>query len=358
MPAYNADRFVQRSIDSILAQTWQDLELLVVDDGSSDGTPGILHRVADRRLRILTNEANIGLVASLNRAMRHARGRFIARLDADDIAVPTRIARQVDFLECHPDVVLAGSRWWDLQDGRLRPSTRQFDPDPTVLRWLMHVCNPIASPTMLFRASLVDRLGEYMRPEFFLAEDFDFSHRALRLGSAAVMAERLVLYRRHGESLTGSAGVERLAEPAAAVLRELFGPLLGSLAGEAADLVATHFMGGAPVAGRADLDHLDGILETLFDAYLRLHAPTPAQRARMQAATRSLRRMALHHAIRSGLTLREVFRHPRMPVRDVIAPVLHRVAASAVEALFPESRLLWATRRAIVRPIARDVPPP
>jgi len=124
MGVYNGELFVRDAIDSILAQSYRDFELLVVDDGSTDTTPAILASYDDSRLRVLRNEENIGLTRSLNRGLRAARGGLIARQDADDLSLPNRLARQVTFLESHPDVVLLGTQFVSLGAWRHRPGTR------------------------------------------------------------------------------------------------------------------------------------------------------------------------------------------------------------------------------------------
>ncbi len=108
MAAWNAGPFVQEAVDSILGQTEWDLELIVVDDGSTDETAGILAACDDARLTVIHQE-NQGVWAALNRGLREARGQLIARMDADDIAHPRRLQHQLDFLDRNPCVALVGT---------------------------------------------------------------------------------------------------------------------------------------------------------------------------------------------------------------------------------------------------------
>ncbi len=108
VPAYNAERYILQSVQSILAQTIEDFELIVVNDASTDRTLDILSAIHDRRLRVLTNDRNLGVVGAGNRALDEASGRYIARLDADDLCLPTRFAKQVAFLEQKPPGAGAG----------------------------------------------------------------------------------------------------------------------------------------------------------------------------------------------------------------------------------------------------------
>ncbi len=121
MPAYNAEQYVGEAIDSVLLQTLGDFELIVVDDSSTDGTANLLARVQDPRLRVLTNSANLGIAKSLNRAVAMARGRYIARIDHDDLCLPTRLAQQKELLDARADVVLVASAMTQMVNGRLRP---------------------------------------------------------------------------------------------------------------------------------------------------------------------------------------------------------------------------------------------
>src|SRR5579862_3641768 len=119
LPVYNGERFILRSVQSVLAQTFDDFELIVVDDGSHDATNKILSEIKDDRIRIINNPRNIGIVGSLNKAMNEARGRYIARMDADDIALPTRFAKQKQFLDLNSEVVVVGTAMSVLEKGRV-----------------------------------------------------------------------------------------------------------------------------------------------------------------------------------------------------------------------------------------------
>ena len=111
MPVYNAAHYVAGAVESILGQTFREFEFVIVDDGSIDGSTQILKRFAERdsRIRLIRRE-NRGLVASLNEGIEAARGEFIARMDADDIALPERLARQLESLRCNHDVVAVGTQ--------------------------------------------------------------------------------------------------------------------------------------------------------------------------------------------------------------------------------------------------------
>jgi glycosyltransferase involved in cell wall biosynthesis len=119
MATYNGERFIGAAIDSILAQTHSNFELIVVDDASTDATSGILAAFTDPRLRVIHSPANNGVARARNRGFDCARGDYIALLDHDDLSHPTRLARQVEYLETHPGIVLVGTLTQQLRDGRL-----------------------------------------------------------------------------------------------------------------------------------------------------------------------------------------------------------------------------------------------
>lgn len=108
MPAYNAAVYIREAIESVLAQTYKDFELLIINDGSTDDTEAIIRSYTDARIRVLSH-SNIGLVGTLNRGLKEAQGKWIARFDADDVCYPERLATQMEFLQQHPDYVLTGS---------------------------------------------------------------------------------------------------------------------------------------------------------------------------------------------------------------------------------------------------------
>ena len=108
IPMYNAARFIKDCIDSVLSQSFQDLELLIVDDGSTDNSCDIVNSVRDNRIRLIRNQHDY--VGSLNKLLDEAKGKYIARMDADDVMYPNRLAIQYEYMENHPDVDFIGGR--------------------------------------------------------------------------------------------------------------------------------------------------------------------------------------------------------------------------------------------------------
>jgi glycosyltransferase involved in cell wall biosynthesis len=203
MGVHNGGRYLGAAIDSVLGQTLGDLELIVVDDASSDGSGELLAGYSDPRLVVLRNEENIGLTRSLNRALAAARGRYVGRQDADDRSLPRRLEREVAFLEEHPDVGLVGS-WARFVDGDGRVVTAGHPPaDPDELAAGLLVENRIFHGSILARRELMEELGGY-RDAFRYSQDYDLYLRAIDGHRLANVPEELYELRFHTGAITGS----------------------------------------------------------------------------------------------------------------------------------------------------------
>ncbi|MGF2948866.1 glycosyltransferase family 2 protein [Microbacterium alcoholitolerans] len=161
MGAYNAASTIREALESILAQTFTDWEFIICDDNSSDSTLQICREYAAAnpgRFRVLANERNMKLPATLNRCLSAARGKFIARMDADDLSTPTRLATQVAFLESHPDIHLVGSSMQRFDDSGLGSLVLPVErPDRNTLRRRVPFCHA----TILARREVYEQLGGY-----------------------------------------------------------------------------------------------------------------------------------------------------------------------------------------------------
>ncbi len=196
MAVWNTAPFVEEAVDSILGQTEWDLEFIVVDDGSTDGTAQILAGFDDARLTVIRQE-NQGVWAALNRGLREARGPLIARMDADDVAHPRRLQHQVDFLETHPRVALVGTACHKIDAaGRIFMLYAVPGDDRAIKQRLPHG-NPFIHPAVLMRRVALDRVGVYRQHE---AEDYDLWLRVSERFEVANLEAPLFKVRRTGES--------------------------------------------------------------------------------------------------------------------------------------------------------------
>jgi glycosyltransferase involved in cell wall biosynthesis len=191
-----------KAIGSILAQTFANFELIAINNGSTDGTRSYLDSIADPRVRVF-HQADAGLAAALNRGISLARGRYIARQDHDDLADPSRIAKQVEFLDAHPEHALVGTRA-EIWIGD-RPSGR-FHDHPTedeILRFDLLFDNPFVHSSVMMRKSALDRVGVYATdPARHPPEDYELWSRISRHYRVANLPERLTVYREVPSSMS------------------------------------------------------------------------------------------------------------------------------------------------------------
>ena len=195
--------WVAEAVASVLEQTLEDLELIVVDDGSADATPDLPAAVRDRRLRV-TRQPGAGLTAALARALALARAPLVARLDADDLALPERLARQTAFLAAHPDVGLLGTAAREVDaGGREIAVVRPPESDGAIRRMLIRR-NAFVHSSVMMRRAAAERAGGY-DATIPVAQDYDLWMRLSRLVGLANLPDVLVVRR----LLPGRVSVER-----------------------------------------------------------------------------------------------------------------------------------------------------
>jgi glycosyltransferase involved in cell wall biosynthesis len=197
MPVYNAERYVAQAVASLLAQTWQDFELLIIDDGSTDASRSVVDQFGPEKIRLLHPPAHVGVAQARNLGLAAATGEFIAFLDADDVALPQRLARQVAFLRQHPAVGLLGS-WAQVIDEAGQPAAAQwaFAPEPgphLPVNLLFH--NRFITSSVMLRAAHLRT--PHFAPELNVAEDYDYWARLAHQTGCAILPEKLVQYRAH-----------------------------------------------------------------------------------------------------------------------------------------------------------------
>ena len=201
MGVWNGAPRVREAIESVLGQTLGDLELVVVDDGSTDATASILGSFGDPRVRV-TRERRGGLTSALRSALGLARAPLVARLDADDVALPERLERQRDFLERHPEVGLLGTAAREV--GVVRPPT-----EDAALRGALIRHNPFVHSSVMMRRSALEQAGGY-DPSFPVAQDYDLWMRMSRVTRMANLPEALVVRRLLPGRISATREAERL----------------------------------------------------------------------------------------------------------------------------------------------------
>jgi glycosyltransferase involved in cell wall biosynthesis len=202
IPVYNQRAYLPYTIVSILKQTLRDLELILVDDGSTDGASDVVDAFARRDSRVrVVHQANAGISAAMNRGLAMARSAYIGRIDGDDLALPERFAMQAAFLDAHPRVgVVGGSMYYTDSENRKR-GQRRYPIDRNQLHAGILIDQVIAGPTPLFRRSVLEAAGAW-RSEFDFAEDYDLAIRMSEKAELANLPAYVVIYRRHEQQTT------------------------------------------------------------------------------------------------------------------------------------------------------------
>ena len=202
IPAYNREKYIGDAIESVLAQTYTDFEILLIDDGSTDSTVEIMGSYTDPRLRIIRNEKNLGIPKTRNKGIENARGQYIAMLDSDDRAYPTRLEKQVAFLDRNPDFAQVGSwcRMMDEQGRPLKKTKRQPILPDDIDAQLLFRCS-LSNRSIMGRTELLREFG--YRNDFPRCQDYDLHVKLAKKYKLGNLPECLVYGRIHPEQITG-----------------------------------------------------------------------------------------------------------------------------------------------------------
>lgn len=193
MPVYNNAQYVQGAIHSILVQTYTDFELIVIDDGSTDGSAYLISQITDPRVRKVYHPQNRGLVSSLNEGLSMATGEYIVRMDSDDLSTPDRLGVQVSFMDQNPSIELSGAAYTTSIGGRPKVNPIHHEEISTWL--LFHCC--ICHPTVIMRNSMVHRLGVQYDNNYPHAEDYELWNRLAPQIQTSNLPINLLFYRLH-----------------------------------------------------------------------------------------------------------------------------------------------------------------
>jgi len=197
---HNGEAFLEECINSILSQTFQEFEYIILNNGSTDGTREILDRYSDSRLRIV-HQDNLGIVRSLNKGVSLCRSDLIARLDADDYVYPQWLEKHYEFLSQNKDIVLCGSRFEELFNGKLYPQVFPFVEHDYEIRKSLCFMNPISHSFTIIRKPSFLKVGGY-DPNFIIAHDYDLWIRLLGKGKGHTLNQILGVCRRHDSSFS------------------------------------------------------------------------------------------------------------------------------------------------------------
>lgn len=200
MPIYNGEKFLQETLDSLWNQTFTDFELIIVDDGSTDHTADIIHAQQDKRIRYYKNEHNLKIVATLNRGLQLCTGKYIARMDADDICMPNRLQKQWEYMESNPETVLCGSSLIKFSETYAFEDRRGGNNELTRAKLVFDTA--INHPSAMFRNDTIKKNQLSYPVAYPHAEDYGFWHELAKYGKIANLNEILIKYRMHGDNIS------------------------------------------------------------------------------------------------------------------------------------------------------------
>lgn len=220
MSVYNGEEHLREAVDSVLSQTMENFEFVIVNDGSIDRTVEIVNGFRDSRIHLINQEHNEGVAFSASHGCKEATGLYIARLDADDICSPDRLAMEVEYLDTHPDIGVVGS-WVESIDVDGNPHDVWKTPSlPGVVHWELLFGTCIANPTSMIRRTLMSDLGYYDVTLLSYGEDYDFWARASEVTKLANIEIPLVKRRVWAGSI-GSRAAEKQEDVVREVMRSL-----------------------------------------------------------------------------------------------------------------------------------------
>lgn len=196
MPAYNAEKYLREAIDSILSQTYTDFEFIIINDGSTDATKEIIQSYTDPRIVYIENEVNSGICVTLNKGLDAARGKYIARMDSDDIALPNRLETQVRYMDSNPGLGASGSDIEVFGVG-IEPHvfTQLHSPEECLAGLIFNSC--FAHPTVIIRKSVLDKHNLRYKDEFRGLEDYELWWQIGKYSGLNNIAQPLLRYRHH-----------------------------------------------------------------------------------------------------------------------------------------------------------------
>ncbi len=200
LSVYNGARYLRAAIDSILAQTFEDFELIVIDDGSTDETSLIFDRYEDRRLVRIRNSENLGPYRSRNRGIAAARGEYLAGQDADDMSLPQRLAKQVAFLDSHRDIVLVGTQCTVIDEDSQSKSVSRWPLSNEEIQKRLLEENCFVAGSVMLRQGFLGSIGVYDE-SLELSADYDLWLRLAEKGELANLPDVLYCWRAHSDSL-------------------------------------------------------------------------------------------------------------------------------------------------------------
>jgi glycosyltransferase involved in cell wall biosynthesis len=278
LPTWNTLRFLPAAVESILAQEFADFELIVVDDGSTDGTGEYLDSLRDPRVRIAQMHGHVGITAALNHGLAQCRGTYVARMDADDISEPNRFTEQVNFLNANLDVGVVGSARLLIDENGAIVGAAGVMYDDLSIRWKCLLGNPLPHPTVMLRRDIFVRHDLRYDQSYSSSQDYELWTRLLPLTHARNLEAPLLRYRLQESSISRSGAAEQISNHhrIAMLANQRMLPTFPVNSEQIANLCGRY--GGKNVKD-ISMDPLEDkwlrLLESMLSEFCRVHAAAP-----------------------------------------------------------------------------------
>ena len=303
LPVYNGAAYVADGIKSILAQSYEHFELIIIDDGSRDDSAKIVEQFTDARIHAY-RQANLGLAATLNRGIQLARGKYLARQDQDDLSLPSRFQRQVEFLEAHKECGMVGT-WAEIRStDKTAPKLHSHPSDSLALKFDLLFDNPFVHSSMMIRKTVFERVGVYSTDKARQPpEDYELWSRVARDFEVANIPEVLHIYRDVPSSMSKGT-VNPFLEHVIQISVENFSLLTGREKDDPAinNLVALSHAAYHKVSGRPNLPDLTLALSQAAEELCRkCNSPPSALCAKVQWRRDNLKHHFLQWKKQAGM---------------------------------------------------------
>jgi len=216
MPVYNGSRYLQEALESVLNQTYYNFEFIIINDGSIDDTAKILEKYKrkDPRIKIITNTKNIGIAKSLNIGIKISSGKYIARIDSDDIWDSSKLEIQIHYMESYKDIGLLGTSVFPINNnGNIIKKRRIFNNgkmlNTSKIKFLMLFRNPYCHSSIIFKSSLIPKVGLY-NEDYLFSQDYEYWFRVVSISDSLILKNKLVYFRIHNNMTSIKANSSQL----------------------------------------------------------------------------------------------------------------------------------------------------
>ena len=281
MPVYNRENFVGQAVESILSQSFEDFEFIILDDCSQDGTRDVIRSFSDRRIRLIANPQKGSIPKLRNQGIDLAQGEYIAVMDSDDVAMPGRLEREKDFLDRNPDYGLVGSDIYQIgaREEEGAAELRTYPKGHLLLKYYTAFRCCFCNPTILLRKSVLDAHGIRHREDYFVASDYAFQVDLLPYTKFENLSEPCLKYRFYKDNITNSSSRDReQLLRRQAIITEIHKTAVRKLDidlnEEQAELFAAYTGESSRILPPYEyLEHFKRLLEEITDRYQRVFGP-------------------------------------------------------------------------------------